>query len=162
MLVGKQFNRGVRGLTLAYEALMALLFKAFFNWCKDENRLNNIEPNVWKVFVDCHSSFAETSKSTDGEFSIRQKPGAHNGIWSDMATEKTIIKDSKGCSGIIGLTRKKPALLRWMLTRHILAHFSSEMKSRSGLTTDAEPEHEENKPTAMTRDEKNVSDLIGM
>ncbi|CAC5360369.1 unnamed protein product [Mytilus coruscus] len=42
--------------------------------------------------------------NADGEFSISQKPGAFNDIWSDMATEKTIIK---GCSGIIGLTRKK-------------------------------------------------------
>ena len=48
-----------------------------------------------------------------------------------------------------------------MLTRHILAHFSSEMRSRSGLATDAEIEHEENKPIAMTRDKKNLSDLIG-
>ncbi|CAG2209341.1 unnamed protein product [Mytilus edulis] len=48
-----------------------------------------------------------------------------------------------------------------MLTRHILTHFSSEMRSRSGLATDAEIEHEENKATAMTRDKQNVSDLIG-
>ncbi|CAG2248790.1 unnamed protein product [Mytilus edulis] len=67
MLVGKQFNRGVRGLTLAYEALMVLLFKAFFNWCRDENRMKTIQPNVWKVFLDCHSSFAvpSTPQSTE-------------------------------------------------------------------------------------------------
>ncbi|CAG2209484.1 unnamed protein product [Mytilus edulis] len=67
MLVGKQFNRGVRGLTLAYEALMVLWFKAFFNWCRDENRMKTIQPNVWKVFLDCHSSFAvpSTPQSTE-------------------------------------------------------------------------------------------------
>lgn len=48
-----------------------------------------------------------------------------------------------------------------MPTRHILAHFSFEMRSRSGLATDAEIEHEENKPAAITRDKKNVSDFIG-
>ncbi|CAG2229540.1 unnamed protein product [Mytilus edulis] len=39
MIVGKQFNRCVRALTLAYGALMAPLFdlKAFFDWCKVEN-----------------------------------------------------------------------------------------------------------------------------
>ena len=49
-------------------ALMALLFnlKAFFNWCKEENCLINIEPNVWKAFFECHSSFAETPKSAEG------------------------------------------------------------------------------------------------
>ena len=77
-----------------------------------------------------------------------------------LNTKKTIIKDSKGCRGIIGLTRKKIGVLRWMLTRHILAHFSSKMRSRSGLATDAEIELDENKPSAMTRDKKNVSDLI--
>jgi hypothetical protein len=35
-----------------------------------------------------------------GEFSIRQTSVSFNGIWSDMGTEKTIIKDSKGSGGI--------------------------------------------------------------
>jgi hypothetical protein len=35
-----------------------------------------------------------------GEFSIRQTSGSFNGIWSDMGTDKTIIKDSKGSGGI--------------------------------------------------------------
>ena len=30
-----------------------------------------------------------------GEFFIRQTSGSFNGVWSDMGTEKTIIKDSK-------------------------------------------------------------------
>ena len=47
-----------------------------------------------------------------------------------------------------------------MLVRHILTHFSSEMRSRPGSATDAEIEHEENKPTAMTRGKNNVSDMI--
>ncbi|CAG2244788.1 unnamed protein product [Mytilus edulis] len=57
--------------------------------------------------------------------------------------------------------KEKNTVLRWMLTRYILAHFSSEMRSRSGLATDAKIEHDENKPMAMTLDKKNVSDLIG-
>jgi hypothetical protein len=35
-----------------------------------------------------------------GEFSIRKTSGSFNGIWSDMGTEKNIIKDSKGSGGI--------------------------------------------------------------
>jgi hypothetical protein len=35
-----------------------------------------------------------------------------NGIWSDMGTEKTIIKDSKGSGGIVGITNQKSALAR--------------------------------------------------
>ena len=60
-----------------------------------------------------------------GEFSIRQTSGSFNGIWSDMGTEKTIIKDSKGSGGIVGITNQKSTLVRWTLTRHFLASFSS-------------------------------------
>lgn len=44
MVVWKQFNRGVRELTSAYEVLVTLLFdwKPFFNWCKDENSWNKL------------------------------------------------------------------------------------------------------------------------
>lgn len=63
-----------------------------------------------------------------------------------MATEKTIIKDSKSNGGIVGLTRKKSALIRWNITRHIVGHFSATMKIRSA---------------SMKRDEQQVADLIG-
>jgi hypothetical protein len=39
--------------------------------------------------------------------SIRQTSGSFNGIWSDMGTEKTIIKDPKGSGGIVGITNQK-------------------------------------------------------
>jgi hypothetical protein len=83
-----------------------------------------------------------------------------NGQWSDIATEKTVIKDLKGSGGIIGLTNQKSALLRWTFTRQILARFSSEMKTRSGLSSSTEKDHEENRPTAMKRDEEHVRSLI--
>ncbi|CAC5405606.1 unnamed protein product [Mytilus coruscus] len=95
-----------------------------------------------------------------GKFPVRQKSGVFNGIWSDMATEKTIIKDSKGSGGIVGLTTQKSALLRWTFTRHFLARYASEMKKRSGIALGSDEDHEENRPTAMKRDEQQVNDLI--
>jgi hypothetical protein len=68
-----------------------------------------------------------------GEFSIRQTSGSFNGIWSDMGTEKTIIKDSKGSGGIVGIMNQKSVLVRWTLTRHFLASFSSAMNNRAGI-----------------------------
>ena len=56
-----------------------------------------------------------------GEFSNRQTSGSFNGIWSDMGTAKTIMKDSKGSGGIVGITNPKSALVRCTLTRHFLA-----------------------------------------
>ena len=50
-----------------------------------------------------------------------------------MAVEKTVIKDSKSDGGIIGMTRKKPALLRWYLTRQIVGEYASTIKTRGDL-----------------------------
>ena len=41
-----------------------------------------------------------------------------------MGVEKTVIRDSKSEGGIIGLTLKKSALIRWTLTRHIMGEYT--------------------------------------
>ena len=263
MLLGKQFNRAVRGLSLAYEALMSVFLGAFFKWCCDNGRIDNIPQEFWSQLKVCHNAFDDESKDKKslflaledlyvshlvpllhefrlwgqsesptfqywfmfldaveimlqniraeraglwslhlqsvcnmlpyffitnrtnysrwtpvyildmidlpedikqefnaGKFAIHQKAGVFNGIWSDMATEKTIIKDSKGNGGIVGLTRKKSALIRWTLTRHVLGYFSSEMRDRAGLAKDGDAAHDETKAASMNRDEQQVSDLI--
>lgn len=103
--------------------------------------------------VEINSAFLHS------EFAIRQTAGTFNGAWSDMATEKTVIKDSKGCGGIAGITRQKSALVRWSLTRHMLGHFNSEMRKRFGHDTSSERVHEETQPTSMKRDESHVMDI---
>ena len=77
-----------------------------------------------------------------------------------MATEKTVIRDSIGRGGIVGITRQKSTLIRWTLCRHVLADFSGEMRIRSGLTSTEETVHEEKKPTALRRDEAHVQLII--
>lgn len=48
-----------------------------------------------------------------GNFAINFTPGAFKGIFSDMATEMTVIKNTKAAdAGISGLTRKPAAILR--------------------------------------------------
>jgi hypothetical protein len=54
--------------------------------------------------LDLHQDLKSAFES--GQFAIRQKPGKFNGVWSDMATEKTVIRDSKGRGGIVGITRQ--------------------------------------------------------
>jgi hypothetical protein len=80
--------------------------------------------------LDLHQDVKSAFES--GQFAICQKQGKFNGVWSDMATEKTVIRDSKGRGGIVGITRQKSALIRWTLCRHVLADFSAEMRTRSG------------------------------
>ena len=80
--------------------------------------------------LDLHQDVKSAFES--GQFAIRQKSGKFNGVWSDMATEKTVIIDSKGRGGIVGITKQRSALIRWTLCRHVLADFSAEMRTRSG------------------------------
>jgi hypothetical protein len=61
MLAGKQFLRAVRGLTLAYEALMQLLFTVFLEWCeKDETR--RIPAHLWHHLEDMIATFQQGTK----------------------------------------------------------------------------------------------------
>ena len=110
--------------------------------------------DMMKLPVEVQSAFFR------GEFAIRQTNGPFKGIWSDMATEKTVIRDSKGRSGIVGITQKKSALIRWSLTRHVLGHLSTEMRNRSGEDSCQSSSHEETKSAALKRDEGHVCDLI--
>jgi len=77
-----------------------------------------------------------------------------------MATETTVIKDSKGTGGIVGITRQKSSLLRWSLTRHVLGDVCSEMKSRSGSLLSEDISHDESRKSALKRDEEHVGLLI--
>lgn len=46
--------------------------------------------------------------------------------------------------------------MRWSLTRHVLAVFSSKITTRSGCINDTSFEHDEVKPTALIRHEEHV------
>ena len=58
-----------------------------------------------------------------GNVSVRHAPGKYTGKWSDMGIETTVIRDSKGDSGIIGLIRRQPALVRLSVIHHILGNY---------------------------------------
>ena len=96
----------------------------------------------------------------DGEFSFTEIPGSFNGIWSDMATEKAVMKNAKGNGGIVGLSRKKPALIRWTLTRHIAAQYLAAMKERNVITSADNSVHQQEKAASMKQDEDHVRALI--
>jgi hypothetical protein len=121
---------------------------------------NRFNYSKWMLvyILDMLSLPPEDAESFEsGQFTIRQKPSCSNGIWSDMAPEKTVIRDSKGSGGIVNITRQKSTLIRWSLTRHVLADFRSEMKERSGSMAISEHTvHDEAKPACIKRDEEHV------
>lgn len=56
-----------------------------------------------------------------GDFAINFTPGAFKGIFSDMATEMTIIKNTKAAeAGISGITNKTTSILRRTLSQNIV------------------------------------------
>ena len=90
--------------------------KAFLPYLYAANRTNysrwlptyildmiDLPPDIKKVYID-------------GQFTYREKLGSFNGLWKDMGIEKTVIRDSKSDSGIIGLTCKASPLLQWTMT----------------------------------------------
>jgi hypothetical protein len=57
MLAGKQFNRGVRGLMLPYEALSALRLASYFRWCNDREVVNSITQDFWTLAMELSTKF---------------------------------------------------------------------------------------------------------
>jgi len=70
---------------------------------------------------------------SEGQFTVRQTTGNFKVVWSDMGVETSIIRDSKSDSGIIGLTRRGSAVLRWTCSRHVLGQYAERMRCRSGM-----------------------------
>ncbi len=79
-----------------------------------------------------------------------------------MGTEKTVIKYSKGKSGLGGITRKKAAIVRWSLSWHILGQHTAAMQDVTGKKEkhDKRIAHEETKPASMSHYESHVSALV--
>ena len=80
-----------------------------------------------------------------------------------MATEKTIVRDSKGHGGIKGLTTQKTGMIRWNLTRHIVGQISAEMRLRAGLGQEDDDLHDESKnlqPLQGIRNKYPISSVI--
>lgn len=98
----------------------------------------------------------------NGNFSINLTPGPFRGIWSDMAVEMSVIKDTKGDGGIIGLTRKDSTVLRWAVTRNVLGAYSAVMKTRSGYTNDMDLDykHEGERKHEILKDEEHCNMIL--
>ena len=88
-----------------------------------------------------------------GEFAVKQTSGSYKGVWSDLGTETTIVYDAKEDSGIVGLTRKKAALILWVICRHLLSAYIKSMADRSGLRCTETTAHAQLSPPSMKRGE---------
>jgi hypothetical protein len=51
--------------SLAYEALTALNFHAFFQWCSNEDGVANVDERFWQELADTHAAFYNHNNAVD-------------------------------------------------------------------------------------------------
>lgn len=96
----------------------------------------------------------------NGGFVVRRSDNhAFNAVASDMALEQTINKEGKGKGGVVGLTLRKGALTRWLITRHVTAEYCESFKSLCNTTERSNPHHAETNTGRMKRDENDVQKI---
>lgn len=64
----------------------------------------------------------------DKQFVAKLSRGKFNAVWLDYALEATENKNLKGTGGIIGLTLKGTALVRWFMSRPVTAQYSVQQR----------------------------------
>ena len=97
----------------------------------------------------------------NGGFVVRR--AAHHGfncVATDQALEQTVNRDGKSKGGLIGLTLRKGALSRWLITRHITAEYKVAFKALCTVGTKTNKAHEELGKARITRDERDVCRIM--
>jgi len=99
----------------------------------------------------------------EGNFSIKRSSSPFNKVWSDMAFEQSVNRDSKTKGGVVGLTQSPTALVRWFLTANKHAEAVSAVKGMCDLDEDRRArKHKEFGTTRMARDERDVEAITSI
>ena len=64
ILVGKEFNRDVRGFTLVFEAMQVLFIAAFIHWCRTFDYIDQIPSVFWNALFEFHRSICDQTIET--------------------------------------------------------------------------------------------------
>ena len=83
-----------------------------------------------------------------------------NAVSTDQALEQTINKEGKSEGGIIGLTLRKDALTRWLMTRHVMAEYSDAFTTMCHHTSEKNRIHPELGKTRKPKDESDVAEIV--
>ena len=62
ILNGKEFNRAVRALTLAYEALSVSWLDALFSWCVENDLMKSFPERFWSCLSEVASNFQSVTE----------------------------------------------------------------------------------------------------
>ena len=64
LLVGKEFNRDIRGFTFVFEALKVLFIVAFIHWCRTFDYIDQMPSAFWNALFEFHRSICDQTIET--------------------------------------------------------------------------------------------------
>lgn len=95
-----------------------------------------------------------------GGFVVRRSSETKfNSVPTDQALEQSINRDAKTAGGIIGFTRRKAALLRWLVTRHSTAQYTESFEQLCSGKSQVR-NHDELGHSRLARDRNDVQSVI--
>ena len=103
----------------------------------------------------------------NGSHPIKRAAGTFNQVWTDLALEQSVNRDSKVKGGIVGFTQQKDTVNRWLLTAQKRANIVSSVKTMCE-TNDCVSDREngtnikECGNARLGRDEDDVQKLLGV
>ena len=89
---------------------------------------------------------------------VRRSKRLFNCVSTDQALEQTVNREAQSQGGAIGFTKRKGALLRWLMTRHITGSYSEAMKEMCTTAARAD-DHEEIRSSRLARDVTDVDKI---
>lgn len=96
----------------------------------------------------------------EGGFVVRRSGNrVFNCVPTDQALEQSINREAKSQGGVIGLTVRKGALLRWLTTRHIIGEYAEAFKELCNSGNDNDKLHEELGVSRLKRDKNDLKDM---
>ncbi|XP_070581399.1 uncharacterized protein [Ptychodera flava] len=116
-------------------------------YLQEMSALPQTHPNVYEKF--CEGEFA-VQRSDDHPFSMTP---------CDQIIEQTFNRESKTKGGLVGFTRNKGALNRWILSHPACSAIASGCFTQAGKT-DKQSDHKDLTQARMKRDESDVQEVI--
>ena len=94
-----------------------------------------------------------------GKFTIsRGEDRLWSGTFTDQVIEQTLMRSGKSQGGLINITHRDTAQVKWLTTAHIMAEYSDVLRNLTSVTTDTMSEpHRDMGTTRRATDAKHVA-----
>ena len=96
---------------------------------------NNYTKSCRLYLQDCQRSLCQCLQQqfNNGLFTIRRNSAIFwSGTWTDMTIEECLMRSGKNSGGLINVTHKDSARVKWQLLGHIVAQYSDALRTDSG------------------------------